>query len=111
MSAASDRPRPWYRHPLGVAYLLVLGLVVTAALVATIIPGEKENKTLALMVAYGALDVMILPLAVWAFRRTFPALTRYPAADLLLGLLFVALIEAALVIFLGVVCLNVVGGG
>jgi hypothetical protein len=110
---APERPRPWYRHPLGLAYLLILGLVATAALFATIVPvgGPKADKAVILMVLYAAVDVlMLVPLAFWAFGRGFLRLTRYPAADLLLGLVLVAAAEAALVIFLFVVCLNAAPG-
>src|SRR3989442_6493966 len=108
---APERPRPWYRHPLGIAYLLILGLVATAALIATIIPmgGPKADKSVVLMVLYAAVDVlMVVPLALWAFRRGFLRLTRYPAADLLLGLILFAVAEAALVVFLFFACLNAV---
>jgi len=115
MSAAPmpDLPRPWYRHPLGIGYLVVLGLVVTGAVAVTVVPigGPKADKTVLLMLLYGAVDVlMLVPLAFWAFRRGFLRLTRYPAADVLLGLALFAAAEAALVVFLFVVCLNVAPG-
>jgi hypothetical protein len=112
MSAApaSDRSRPWYRHPLGVAYLIVFGLVALAALIATIVPvgGERAHQATLLMILYGALDVMmIVPLAYWAFGRRFFRLTRYPAADLLLGVLLFAVVDVALAVFLFFTCLGV----
>src|SRR5438876_128352 len=117
MSAApvpDGPPRPWYRHPVGIVYLVVLGLVVAAALVATVIPGQPGppgDKPVILMVLYSAVDLlMLVPLAFWAFSRGFLRLTRYPAADVLLGLALFAAAEAALVFFLFVVCLNAAPG-
>lgn len=115
MSAAPapDRARPWYRHPLGVAYLILLGLVATAALIVTIVPigGPRADKPVILMVLYSVLDVMmIVPLAFWVVRRKILRLSRYPAADLLLGLFLFAVAEAAVVIFLFFACVGVTGG-
>lgn len=112
MSAApaSDRPRPWYRHPVGVAYLIVLGLVALAALIATIVPvgGERANQAMLLLILYGVLDVMmIVPLAFWAFGRRSFRLSRYPMADLLLGVLLFAVAEVAVAVFLFFTCVGV----
>ena len=56
-----DRPRPWYRHPVGIAYLVLLGLVVTVAGVTTVAPigGPRADKTVLLMFLYGAVDVLM----------------------------------------------------
>src|SRR4051794_25244656 len=115
MSAApvTDQPRPWYRHPLGMAYLLILGLVAFGAFVATVGPvgGPRTDKAVILLVLYSVLDMMtIVPLAFWVVRRKILRLSRYPAVDLLLGLFLFALAEAAVVVFLFFACVGVTRG-
>jgi hypothetical protein len=88
-------------------YLVILGLVVLVALIATIVPmgGARADKSIILMVLYAAVGLLMLfPLGAWAFGRGFLRLTRHPAADLLLGLLLFAMAEAAFVMFLFVAC-------
>jgi hypothetical protein len=108
-----DRPRPWYRHPIGIAYLVVLAVVVTATFVVTVVPigGPRADKTVLLMLLYGAVDVlMIVPLVLWAFGRRAFRLSRYPAVDLLLGIFLFAIAEAAVAILLFFTCLSVTRG-
>ena len=108
-----ERPRPWYRHPIGIGYLVILGLVVAAAGVATVAPigGPPADKTVLLMFLYGAVDVlMVVPLVLWAFRRKMFRLSRYPAVDLLLGILLFGVAEAAVALFLFFTCLSVTRG-
>jgi len=103
----APRPRRWYRHPLGIAYLVILGLVVLVALIATIVPmgGSRADKSIILMVLYAAVGLLMLfPLGALAFGRGFLRLTRHPAADLLVGLFLFAVAQGALVMFLFVAC-------
>jgi hypothetical protein len=112
-SPGTPRPRRWYRHPLGIAYLVILGLVALAALIVTIAPmgGAKADKSIVLMVLYGAVDLlMLVPLALWAFRRDAFRFSRYPAVDLLLGLFLFAVGETAVIVYLLFACLGATGG-
>ena len=107
-----DRPRSWYRLPLGIAYLVVLGLVALATLVTMIVPTAfKGERAVPLLVLCVALDVlMCIPLALWVSRRNILRFTRSPAADLLLGLVLFALAEAAVVFFVFFACVGAIGG-
>src|SRR5262245_4313249 len=108
-----ERPPSWYRSPLGVAYLVVLGLVGLATLVTMIIPTgpEKGNKPVVLIVLCLALDVlMCVPLVRWVSLRNILRLSRSPAADLLLGLALFAVAEAAVVILVFFACAGTIGG-
>src|SRR6266516_2457891 len=110
--AVPDRPRSWYRCPLGIAYLVVLGLVSVATLVTMIVPfWGKGEKPMALIVLCFALDVlMCVPLALWVSRRNILRLSRSPAADLLVGLVLFVVAEAAVVIFVFFACVGTIGG-
>ena len=94
-----ELPRPtnlrrlWYETPWGIAYLVSLGVSVTAfVLVASSATMSGFDKFALLMIPGIALDiVLLLPISVGIFRRRFWRIHRFHVADVGLSLALLAI--------------------